>query len=99
MPDLNQNPSDADGKSPHIDIREDDLLALPSDVLKTLLLDHSTGKNIFWATHDYESLGSEYDYRSEILPELITGPMAVVTPLLVLLTPSSSFGMLLSVPS
>lgn len=78
MPDLNQNPSDADGKSPHIDIREDDLLALPSDVLKTLLLDHSTGKNIFWATHDYESLGSEYDYRSEILPELITGEHGMV---------------------
>lgn len=78
MPDLNQKPSDADGKSPHIDIREDDLLALPSNVLKTLLLDHSTGKNIFWATHDYESLGSEYDYRSEILPELITGEHGMV---------------------
>ena len=78
MPDLNQKPSDADGKSPYIDIREDDLLVLPSDVLKTLLLDHSTGKNIFWATHDYESLGLEYDYRSEILPELITGEHGMV---------------------
>ena len=78
MPDLNLKPSDADGKSPYIDIREDDLLVLPSDVLKTLLLDHSTGKNIFWATHDYESLGPAYDYYSEILPELITGKHGMV---------------------
>ena len=56
-----------------IDIREDDLLALSAEVLDTLLRDHTTGKNIFWATHDYEALGSEYDYHSEILPRLITG--------------------------
>ena len=42
-----------------IDIREDDLLALSAEVLDTLLRDHTTGKNIFWATHDYEALGSE----------------------------------------
>ena len=61
-----------------IDIREDDLLALSSEVLDTLLRDHTTGKNIFWATHDYEALGSEYDYHSEILPELITGEHGMV---------------------
>ena len=55
-----------------VDIREDNLLALSAEVLDTLLLDHTTGKNIFWATHDYEALGSEYDYHSEILPHLIT---------------------------
>ena len=55
------------------DIREDDLLALSAEVLDTLLRDHTTGRNIFWATHDYEALGSEYDYHSQILPELITG--------------------------
>ena len=68
----------ADNNNLYIDIIEDDLLELPSNVLKTLLLDHSTGKNIFWATHDYESLGPEYDYRSEILPELITGEHGMV---------------------
>ena len=62
-----------------VDIREDDLLAfLPeqaakaersAEVLDTLLRDHTTGKNIFWATHDYEALGSEYSYHSEILLE------------------------------
>ncbi|MBQ4033330.1 MAG: hypothetical protein II620_05135, partial [Paludibacteraceae bacterium] len=46
---------------------------LAPEVLNTLLRDHTTGKNIFWATHDYEELGSEYSYRSPILPELITG--------------------------
>jgi type II restriction enzyme len=61
-----------------IDIREDDLLALSAEVLDTLLRDHTTGKNIFWATHDYEALGSEYDYRSEILPHLITGERGMV---------------------
>jgi len=61
-----------------IDIREDDLLALSPKVLDTLLRDHTTGKNIFWATYDYEALGSEYGYHSEILPHLITGEHGMV---------------------
>lgn len=61
-----------------IDVREDDLLQMSPEVLKTLLRDHTTGKNIFWATHDYETLGSAYDYHSEILPELITGEHGLV---------------------
>ena len=61
-----------------IDIREDDLLALSAEVLDTLLRDHSTGRNIFWATHDYEALGPGYDYHSEILPHLITGEHGMV---------------------
>ena len=54
------------------------LLELLPEVLKTLLRDHTTGKNIFWATHDYEILGSEYCYHAEILPELITGKNSMV---------------------
>ena len=46
---------------------------LSPDVLAILLRDHTTGKNIFWATHDYEVLGREYDYHAEILPDSITG--------------------------
>ena len=66
-------------ESPHLtDIREDDLLALSAEVLDTLLRDHTTGRNIFWATHDYEALGSEYGYHSEILPHLITGSHGMV---------------------
>ena len=61
-----------------IDIREDDLLELSAEVLDTLLRDHTTGKNIFWATHDYEALGSDYGYHSQILPALITGEHGMV---------------------
>jgi len=53
-------------------------LELSPEVLRILLRDHTTGKNIFWATHDYESLGPAYDYHSEILPELITGEQGTV---------------------
>ena len=61
-----------------IDIREDDLLDISPEVLATLLRDHTTGKNIFWATHDYEAHGSDYDYHSQMLPELITGEHGMV---------------------
>ena len=71
MPNKDESPS-------LIDIREDDLLALSAEVLDTLLRDHTTGKNIFWATHDYEALGSEYDYHAQILPNLITGEHGMV---------------------
>ncbi len=63
---------------PYIDIREDDLSAISPEVLETLLRDHTTGKNIFWATHDYEALGSAYDYHAQIMPELITGEHGMV---------------------
>ena len=59
-------------------IRENDLLELSAEVLDILLQDHTTGKNIFWATHDYEALGKEYDYHSQILPKLITGENRMV---------------------
>ena len=71
MPDKETGPS-------CINIREDDLLDLSPEVLRILLRDHTTGKNIFWATHDYEALGSEYDYHSPILPHLITGEHGMV---------------------
>lgn len=56
------------------DILEDDILRASPELLDHLLRDHTTGQNIFWATHDYESLGEGYEYSSPILPELITGP-------------------------
>ena len=61
-----------------IDIREDNLMALSAEVLDTLLRDHTTGCNIFWATHDYESFGSEYAYHSQIMPHLINGKHGMV---------------------
>ena len=56
-----------------IDINENDILQRSPELLAQLLRDHTTGHNIFWATHDYESLGAGYGYHEEIKPELITG--------------------------
>ena len=56
-----------------IDILENDIVNQYPDVLDILLRDHTTGKNIFWATNNYEGLGKEYSFKSPILPELITG--------------------------
>ena len=53
-----------------VDILEN---SLAPDTLAQLLRDHTTGRNILWATHDYESLGEGYQYVDEIRPELITG--------------------------
>lgn len=60
------------------DILEDYILNISPDLFNTLLKDHTTSKaecqcNIFWATADYEHLGKGYEYKSPILPELITG--------------------------
>lgn len=56
-----------------IDILENELVAQYPDILQILLRDHTTQKNIFWATNNYEHLGKPYDSNSYILPELITG--------------------------
>ncbi len=45
-------------------------------VLKILLRDKATGKNIVWATDNYAQLGDEFAAPCEILPELITGTNA-----------------------
>ncbi len=56
-----------------IDILENELIEKYPNVLETLLLDHTTQKNIFWATDNYEHLGDLYGFHSQILPDLITG--------------------------
>ena len=56
-----KEPLNVDGKLPYVDIREDDLRNISEDVLEALLRDHTTQKNIFWATHDYEELGEGYE--------------------------------------
>ena len=53
-----------------VDILENDI---QPEVLVLLLRDHTTGHNIIWATHDYETLGEGYSYNDEITLELITG--------------------------
>lgn len=64
-----------------IDISEDSILQFDKNLLKLLLKDKTTGKNITWSTKDYESLGIGYEEFSEITPALITGDhTAVIQP-------------------
>lgn len=56
-----------------VDILENDLLALGRDILESLLKDHTTHGNIFWATDNYANLGSGYQYSDPITIESITG--------------------------
>lgn len=56
-----------------IDIIEDDLLALGGGILQTLLADHTTGKNIIWATNDYSALKDGYQFPDYIETDAITG--------------------------
>lgn len=56
-----------------IDILENEILKQYPEVLEILLRDHTTQKNIFWATDNYEQLGEGYHFNAQILPELITG--------------------------
>ena len=55
------------------DIRESEILSASPELLNILLSDHTTNRNIFWATKDYESNGPGYGYKEEITPEKITG--------------------------
>lgn len=56
-----------------IDILENEIIEHYPNVLEILLRDHTTQKNIFWATNNYEYLGTSYQFNSPILPEFITG--------------------------
>lgn len=56
-----------------IDISENEIIRKYPGILDILLRDHTTQKNIFWATDNYESLGQSYRFNAPIMPELITG--------------------------
>lgn len=56
-----------------VDISENDLLRTHPVVLEKLLLDHTTHKNIFWATDSYASLGKGFSFSDEITIAHITG--------------------------
>ena len=45
-----------------IDILENDILLQYPDVLEILLGDHTTQKNIFWATDNYSYLGVDCSF-------------------------------------
>lgn len=56
-----------------IDILENEIIEQYPGVLEILLRDHTTQKNIFWATDNYEHLGPAFGANAQITPELITG--------------------------
>lgn len=56
-----------------IDILENEILEKYPNVLDILLRDQTTQKNIFWATDDYQDLGTEFQYFSNIQTAFITG--------------------------
>ena len=55
------------------DIKENYLYSFNVGILKILLTDRTTRKNIIWATSDYASLGDQYAADKEIIPACITG--------------------------
>lgn len=69
---------DKDNYSSDVEVTEDSLLILSAEVLDTLLLDHTTGQNIFWATNDYEDLGPHYTYHSPITFKTVIGKRGMV---------------------
>lgn len=61
-----------------IDTNETKLFELYPEVMEILLKDHTTGKNIFWATDSYAQRGEGYRYGDEITVERITGENGMV---------------------
>ena len=59
----------------NIDILEDDIFNEYPSILKLLLKDKTTRKNIIWATDEYESNGSSFKHDQCIYPIDITGSL------------------------
>lgn len=57
----------------NIDIKEDEIKSWGHNILETLLLDQTTGRNIMWATDDYCSLGDGYKFHDCITIDRICG--------------------------
>lgn len=55
------------------DIVKVDIQQYEELLLKEILFDRTTRKNIIWATNNYVNFGSEYEFHSGIFPKQITG--------------------------
>lgn len=55
----------------NIDVKES-VLRRTNGLLDLLLKDHTTGKNILWATDSYQNRGKEFAPKKQIKPELVT---------------------------
>lgn len=56
-----------------IDVSETVLFDFDHEVMETLLIDHTTHRNILWCTNDYVSYGEGFSETDEITVEKITG--------------------------
>lgn len=56
-----------------VDIKENAIMRLDTELLSILLQDKSSGKNIIWATEDYVSNGIYFDKTEEIKVGCVTG--------------------------
>ena len=56
-----------------VDIQENYIFHLDNKLLSILLKDHSSGKNIIWATDNYASLGYGFQSYDYITVESVTG--------------------------
>ena len=56
-----------------VDIKEENLLLIDAQILNILLFDHSSKKNIIWATDNYKQYGNRFNFNDEITIEKITG--------------------------
>ena len=64
--------------SNNIDVSENELLRQSKKTLNLLLKDHTTQKNIFWATNSYAAYGEGYSYFDAITIERITGENGMI---------------------
>lgn len=58
-----------------IDVKEENLFTIDVELLKILLLDKSSKKNIIWATDIYTKYGYGYNTNDQITVEKVTGIM------------------------
>lgn len=62
----------------NVDINETEIFDLYPEVLTTLLKDHTTGRNIFWATDSYAHMGEGFQYEDTITIEHIIGKNGMI---------------------
>ncbi len=61
-----------------IDVKEEEIESIDSELLKILLKDRSTGKNIIWATTDYSRYGKGFRSTDNIKPESVLGRYKII---------------------
>ena len=61
-----------------VDIKENYIKKLDDSLLSILLKDHSSGKNIIWATNNYALKGEAYQSHQPITVKAITGRLGNV---------------------